>query len=207
MNAERPVVVLVFAILNLVFGGLAILGYFCGGLGLLFFFAIFSNAPGGASFPPLPSGLIALFVVLFVYGFIMALVLIWSGIGLLSMQPWARKAAIVYSIVSIVYAVIALIINITYAGPVMQKWQDELQEQITRDQQGRGLPPSPTVYQPNQSPLVNVVSSIVCTILQMGYAIALLIVMYLPYVTAAFRGERITRRTDWDREPEFESPG
>src|SRR5438105_3654418 len=129
MKTERPVVVLVFAILNLIFGGLALLGYFCGGIGLIFMVAIFSNAPAGPSFPPLPSGLIALFVVLFFYGFIMAGVLILSGIGLLSMKPWARKAAIIYSVITIVYALIAFVINITYVGPVMQRWQDEFQEE------------------------------------------------------------------------------
>jgi hypothetical protein len=207
MKPERPVVVLVFAILNLVFGGLAILGYFCGGLALIFVFAVFSSAPSGPSFPPLPSGLVTLFVVIFLYGFIMAIALILSGIGLLNMKPWARKTAIVYSIITIVYAIVALVLNITYVGPVMQKWQDELQEQITRDQQRRGLPPPPAMYQPNQSPWVNVASSIVGAMLQMGYAIALLIVMYLPYVTAAFGGRTITRRTDWDRDPEYESQG
>lgn len=207
MKAERPVVVLVFAILNLVFGGFAILGYFCGGLALLFMFAIFSGAPAGTDAPSLPSVFVALIVGLFLYGFIMALVLIWSGIGLLNMRPWARKLAIAYGIITIVYAIIALIINIAYAGPVMQKWQNELQEEITRDQQRKGLPAASTIYQTNQSPWVNVASSIVGAILQMGYAIALLVAMCLRSVTSAFEGGRTTRRLDWDREPEDESPG
>jgi len=40
MKPERPVVVLVFAILNIVFGGLQLIGLFCGGIALVFLFAV-----------------------------------------------------------------------------------------------------------------------------------------------------------------------
>src|SRR5437016_3312150 len=125
MKPERPVVVLVFAILNLVFGGLGILGFLCGGIVLAFVFAAFSSAPPGTAIPHFPSGLVTLFAVLFIYGFIMAVVLILSGIGLLNMRRWARNAAIAYSIITIVYSIVATVINISYVGPTMQKWQSD----------------------------------------------------------------------------------
>jgi hypothetical protein len=205
MKPERPVVVLVFAILNLVFGGLGILGFLCGGIILAIVFAALSSAPAGTAFPHFPSGLVTLFVVLFIYGFIMAVVLVLSGIGLLNMKRWGRNTAIAYSIITIVYSIVATVINITYIGPTMQKWQSDLQEEIARDQQLKGQPPPPNMYQPSQSPLLNAATSIVGAIFGMAYAIALLVVMYLPHVSAAFAGREIRRGIDWDRDPEYET--
>jgi hypothetical protein len=205
MKPERPVVVLVFAILNLVFGGLGILGFLCGGVILAIVFAALSNAPAGASLPPFPSGLVTVFAVVFIYGFIMAVVLTLSGIGLLNMKRWGRNAAVAYSIITIVYSIVATVLNITYIGPTMQKWQNDLREEITRDQQRRGITPPPNVYQPGQSPTLNVALSIVGAILGMAYAVALLVVMYLPHVSAAFAGRGIRHGIDWDRDPQYET--
>jgi hypothetical protein len=205
MRPERPVVVLVFAILNLVFGGLGIAGFLCGGIILGFMFLVFSSAPAGTPIPPLPSGLITVFVVLFVYGFIMAVVLILSGIGLLNMKRWGRNTAIAYSIITIVYSVVITVINITYIGPTMQKWQDDLQEAITREQQRKGITPAPNVYHPGQSPMLNAASSILGAIIGMAYAVALLVVMFLPHVSAAFAGRGVRRPLESDRDPEYET--
>jgi hypothetical protein len=205
MKPERPVVVLVFAILNLVFGGLGILGFLCGGIILVFMFAVFSSAPAGTPIPPLPSGLITIFAVIFIYSLIMAVVLVLSGIGLLNMRPWARKAAIAYSIITITYSIVATVLNITHIGPTMQKWQNDLQEAIAREQQRKGITPAPNVYHPGQSPMLNAASSIVGAIIGMAYAVALLVVMFLPHVSAAFAGRGLRRRVEWDRDPEYET--
>jgi hypothetical protein len=203
MKPERPVVVLVFAILNLVFGGITILSFLCGGIVVAFVFAALSRVPGGTPITPLPSGLVTFFIAVFIYGFIMSIVLILSGIGLLNMRPWGRKTAIAYSIVTIAYTIIATVINITYAGPAMHKWQRDLQEEIKRDQQSKGIA-SRNVYDPSQSSVLDAASSIVGAILGIAYAIALLVVMYLPHVSAAFAGKQIKPRLEWDRDPEYE---
>jgi hypothetical protein len=86
----------------------------------------------------------------------------------------------------------------------MQNWQKELHEEVTRQQQRQGVRSPPPMYQANQSPWFNAASSVGGSIIQMAYAIALLVVMFLPHVTAAFAGRRIRRRINWDREPEEE---
>jgi hypothetical protein len=200
MKPERPVIVLVFAILNLVFGGMGILGFVCGGAAMAFVFVVLSNAPAGTTMPSFPSGLITFFVVIFVYGFIMAVVLTLSGVGLLNMKRWARNTAIAYSIITIVYSITTTVINITYAGPMMQKWQRDLQEEVARDQQRKGQPPPPTMNDPTQSPVFNAAVSIGGAIFGMAYAIALLIGMLLPQVPAAFAGRGIRSGLDWDHD-------
>src|SRR3989442_1766393 len=52
MKPERPVVVLVFAILNIVFGGFGTLGMCCAGVMTVFFGAMFSSVPSSAHLPP-----------------------------------------------------------------------------------------------------------------------------------------------------------
>ena len=196
MKPERPVVVLVFAILNLVFGGLGVLGFLCGGVIFAFVFAALSSAPGGAPIPQFPPGLVTLLVIVFIYSFIMAIVLIISGIGLLNMKRWGRNTTIAYSIITIVYSVVSTVLNIAYIGPTMQKWQSEFQEEIAREQQRKGMTPPPNMYQPGQSPMFNAVTSIGGAILHMAYAVALLVVMCLPNVSAAFAGGRLRRRVE-----------
>jgi hypothetical protein len=85
----------------------------------------------------------------------------------------------------------------------MQKWQKEIQEEAQRQQQRQGGRPAP-MYQSNQSPMANAVFTIGGAIIGMAYAIALLVVMFLPHVRDAFEGRGIRRRVDWDREGDEE---
>jgi hypothetical protein len=204
MKPERPVIVLVFAILNLVFGGMGIVSFICGGVAVAFVFAILSNSPAGRTIPSFPSGLVVFFAVIFVYGFIMAVVLTISGVGLLNMKRWARNTAIAYSIITIAYSITTTVINITYAGPTIQKWQKDLQEEVAREQQRKGQPPPPAMNDPTQSPIFNMVASIGGAIFGMAYAIALLVVMLLPQVSAAFAEGRSRPQPDLDRDQNVE---
>jgi hypothetical protein len=160
-----------------------------------------SSAPPGAGIPAFPSGLITYFAIVLVYTLIMAVVLAVSGIGLLNMKKWARNTCIAYSIITITHSILSPIIYVTYVGPSMQNWQKDLQEEVTRQQQRQGVRPPP-MYQPSQSPWFNAMSSIGGAIVGMAYAVALLVVMFLPHVSAAFAGRRIRRRIDWNREPD-----
>jgi hypothetical protein len=199
MKPERPVVVLVFAILNIIFGGLGTLAMCCVGVMVVFLGAIFSSAPASANIPQLPTDVIVYFVIVIVSHLILSLLLLVSGIGLLNMRAWARRGSIAYGVATIAISIINAPVYVAFVAPQMEKWQHAVQEEAQRQQQRQGGRPGP-VYQSNQSPMANAVSTIGGAIIGTAYAIALLVVMLLPSVRDAFEGRRIRRRVDWDRE-------
>src|SRR5262245_39791694 len=102
MQRERPPIILVMAILNFVFGTVCGGLYLCG-LGSL----AFMNALSNVSMPPGPKGtpnplveistmydyipgFYAVTITYSVVGMILQLALIFAGVGLLYMKPWAR---------------------------------------------------------------------------------------------------------------------
>ncbi|HEV2950375.1 MAG TPA: hypothetical protein VGX70_23545 [Gemmataceae bacterium] len=199
MKPERPVVVLVFAILNIIFGGLGTLGMCCVGIMVVFLGAIFSSAPASANIPQLPTDVVVYFVIVIVSHLILSLLLLVSGIGLLNMRAWARRGSIAYGVATIAISMINAPVYVAFVAPQMEKWQHAVQEEAQRQQQRQGGRPAP-MYQSNQSPMANAVSTIGGAIIGTAYAIALLVVMLLPSVRDAFEGRRIRRRVDWDRE-------
>jgi hypothetical protein len=118
---KRPTVVTVFAILNLVFGGLGILGT---PLALLMFYL--PQRPGA---PPdlmtkllkenetarywfLGSGVVAM---------VAAAVLLVAGLGLLKMKPWGRRVSIGYAVFAIVMNVVGAVANyVLLVVPLME---------------------------------------------------------------------------------------
>jgi hypothetical protein len=200
MSRERPVIVLVFAILNLVFGSLGAVGSLCGGIAIAFLGVIFSNAPAGTPVPRFPSGFVTLMAIALTYSVIMSGVLIIAGVGLLNMRTWGRKTSVVYSVITIAYSLIYMVINITYVSPTIQKWEKDFQEEVAQATKQKGGQPPPPMYQPTQSPIFNVVGSVVGAILGMAYAVALLVVMFLPQVSAAFAGRGVPRPMEWQSE-------
>src|SRR5262245_34457852 len=203
MKRERPVIVLVFAILNIVFGGLGTLGMCCAGVIVGFFGMVFSSAPPSANLPKFPADVLVYFGIAMVYSLIMSVLLLASGIGLLNMRDWARRGSIAYGVVTIAGSLINTQVYVAFVAPQMQKWQSAIQEQAQQQQQRQGMRPTP-MYQPNQSPFLNAISSIGGAIIGTAYAVALLVVMFLPHVRAAFEGRHVRRRVDWDREPDEE---
>ena len=200
MKPERPIVVLVLAILNIIFGSLGTLAMCCVGAMTVFLGVVFSNAPAGAKPPPFPPDVLVYFAIVVVSHLVMSLLLLASGIGLLNMRAWARRASIAYGIVTIAMSIINMPVSIVFVAPQMEKWQKAVQEEAQKQQrQGQGIR-----YQSNQSPLANAASSIGGAIIGMAYAIALLVVKFLPQVRDAFEGRRARRRVDWDREPDDE---
>jgi hypothetical protein len=200
MKPERPVVVLVFAILNIIFGSLGTLAMCCVGMMTGFLGVVFSNAPAGAKLPPFPPDVLVYFAIVVVAHLVMSLLLLASGIGLLNMRAWARRGSIAYGVVTIVMSLINMPVSVAFVAPQMEKWQKAVQEETQKQQQSQGI----RVYRSNQSPLANAASSIGGAIVGMAYAVALLVVMFLPQVRDAFEGRRVRRRVDWDREPDEE---
>ncbi|HMC66536.1 MAG TPA: hypothetical protein VKI65_16495 [Gemmataceae bacterium] len=181
MNRQRPTVVLVMAILNFVFGGLGFFWVICAGLGLLVVVSLAKNAPpppgGGRNpladlsemFNSIP-GFIPYTIIASILGLIVDIVLIVAGIGLLKMKPWARWTCVAYGFYGIVASLGGLVYTLTVVNPAMAQWQ---QKQAA----GAG----------GNTGFNNAVSH-VSAMLGMAYAVALLIVMFLPNVSAAFAG-------------------
>jgi hypothetical protein len=205
MPRERPVAVLVFAILNIVFGTLSAIGLLCTGLALSLVYGFFGSSDSvlaGQStlhVPPPPSDAVTAIIVEFGIQFVLSIALVVSGIGLLRMKVWARKLCIVLCTVGILLPLLIAPIRILYVNPRMEKWQEALQ-QMVHDQQ-KNAPQQPKIFfqQHHPSPALNIVSVLIKPILILTYAIILLIFMLRPQVSAAFAGRSIHEPTDWDR--------
>lgn len=193
MKRERPVILLVAGILAILLGGF---GVVCGGCGAGVNFWLYNTAEKAASSSgsnPARDILDTLareapgykYVEIGkpVIGLLLGLFLIIAGIGLIMVQPWAKWLTVFYSIVTI-------FLNIGYFGyevgvvmPAVKKWQEsqpyfvETQGQFAKSMIGPGL----------------LTGFFVIT------SLALLVVLFLPGVNAAFRGEPIRRRDYQDQ--------
>jgi hypothetical protein len=196
MARERPTVVTVFGILNLVFGGLFGLCSLCAGFALLFAYIAFKSAPPQAAaelsgvfgsldrlLPSYKYVLIASVVI----GLILDIVLIVSGIGLLRMHPWGRWGSVFYGVGTVLVGIAGLVYNVGYANPAMYKWQQEFQKDLAAKQKARGGPAQP-MPQASANPAATTAQQIAGSVISMAYAIAVLIAMFLPQVSAAFAG-------------------
>jgi len=197
---ERPAAVLVMGILNLVFGGLGLAYYLCcGGLAMLLFSLLSKVAiPGGnpiSSFPKIMDknvpGFIEFFIAAAVVKVILAICLIVAGFGLLTMKSWGRYLSIFYAIVTIITVIGGQAFQMAYVNPRMPGFIREWEAEMMRIQQAQGggkiaARPAPT---PAPVPLgTNPSGSVFGLVIGSAYSIALLIVMFLPHVIAAFAG-------------------
>jgi hypothetical protein len=96
-----------------------------------------------------------------------SVMLLAAGVGLLLRQGWARWLSVVYAVLSILFKIGDLVIVFAYVAP---SWE----EHVNADQV--------------MGQLVVAVFSI---LLGMAYAVAVLVVMFLPSVARSFRRERV----------------
>jgi hypothetical protein len=204
MARQRPAVLTVMGILNLVFGSLGLLCGLCGGIGFLFILG--GAGQGGAGFgggpnpfaaeadkwrfmsqeiPAFPAVRIGELVV----GFLFSTCLIVSGIGLLNMRGWGRVLALLYSLFTILLTLGSLIFTLAVVNPVQQRWILDFR---------RRNPGAPTNDLLTDPTLVNILT-VVGAVLSMIYAIVLLITMLLPSVSAAVAGRSPAADYDLDR--------
>lgn len=110
----RPTSVTVIAIIAIVFGGMGVLGGFCALPQFL-----------GVNFGPNPMaqsrGLLIYSIVNTGVGFVLAIVELFGGIGMLSLKKAARKALVWFAIATIVVSLITLAIYPLVIGPIMEK--------------------------------------------------------------------------------------
>src|SRR5262249_43824487 len=125
------------AVLNIVFGSLGLIFGACGLLSMLVADSVTvasTGQPRVSVFRDMVEyveregpGYGAITLVQAVYGMVMAVVLLASGIGLLKFQPWARLTAIGYAALNIVVAILDLIFKLVFVLPVMARWQADFE--------------------------------------------------------------------------------
>jgi hypothetical protein len=194
MPAKRPTSVLVIAIFHFIFGAFGLIGGLVGvGFGAYALsqpqsapgFKVTSNPPDvmdtmkymDANVPgwrvyQLTSALL---------GLALSIALLAAGAGLILMKPWARYLSIAYAIGSILLQGCAMLYMIVYVTPVQVALYDQLPPMA-------GIPPA---QQQSMTTMSKTIAG--CTpfgaVLGLIYPAAVLIVMLLPSVAAAFRGE------------------
>jgi hypothetical protein len=193
MSRQRPPVVMVMAILNFVFGGLFLLyGLCCEGFNLVVLgFLQNTSQPAtintfkGSQPNPLGAmgqisdfipGLLPVKITTTLLGLFLAAILIIGGIGLLAVDRRGRRACIGYGILQVFLSLFCLWYKLFVENPGMARWQAAFSAQI-------GMGPARSTN--------TALSGAFATagfILSIAYAIALLIVMFLPNVEAAFEG-------------------
>jgi hypothetical protein len=169
------------AILNFILGGLGLCCMLClvAGIGVLA--AGVQNAP-----PPQPGqldlrefveafksvpGFVPYLIVSLLLSLVALMLLIVSGFGLLNMQPWARGICIGYGVYAVLSSLVGLVYNLTVVAPALREYFQQ-------------HPPAG-----GASPGMNPVGDVVSALIGMAYGVALLIVMFLPHVSAAFAGQ------------------
>jgi hypothetical protein len=200
MPRQRPAAVLVIAIFHFIFaacggiGSAVTLAGAGGGLGKLsaggdpkqakmqedIERSVEANFPAYKAYQAAEGGL----------GLLLALVLLAAGIGLLTMQPWARLLSLVYAVVAILNQVVGMVVLVVYVLPAMRTAM-------------RGMPGvAPDAAGAAEAVASGLVIGGGC--LGFIYPVAVLIVMLLPHVGRAFRGPGIEEprpeRDDWDED-------
>lgn len=175
MRRERPVAVLVVAILNLVFGGVTMVFTLCGCAMLVAipqFEQAFAQSGADSAFDvyrEIP-GFWTYVIVYQVVTLLMTPVLLAAGIGLFGMRPWARWANIVYAVFAILLAVVVAILDFAVFIPAVQEWNRQ-----------NGVNPADAFFT-----LLSSFAGDIYTFLLALYGVALLIIMFLPHVRAGF---------------------
>lgn len=190
MVRTRPTLILVMAILSIVFGSIWTLVWFCTGILAVAVYYIQLPQPGGTGNPArelsdllmkeVPAYL-PVEVTHYVLGFVLGVLLILSGIGLLRMRVWARWTAIAVSAVMIVWHCVHFVFQWIYVNPVVARWTEEL---MRKQPQG-----TPNFAAFSTNPAFQVVVGVGTLLFTIGYPIVLLVIMLLPRVGAAFANQ------------------
>jgi hypothetical protein len=161
VTRKKPVAVLVFGILNLVFGSLGLVTSLCCGLSIAGFYLMLTSAYQQVgpqekkeledlwrAFSDNVPGLVPFFIGSLVVSFVLGIMEIVSGIGLVRIRNWARWLCSVWAVLQMATVASSLFFQIAFVGPGMQKAMEDLQKWSERQQQrerekgnNRGAPP------------------------------------------------------------------
>lgn len=186
---NRPTVVTVFGVLNLVFGGLGLLCVPLSALSMLAMPGLQQmNANMGIPNPGLdmlesPAYRLSMIIYLTVT-LAGAIALVVGGIGLLKLRPWGRSLSIIYGALKIVAVPIVNVVNyVTITQPMFEQM------------------PAQTMPFASFASATSAVGAVVGCCFQMIYPVVLLIFMLLPSVKAAFQQDQIAPLS-----PEYQPP-
>lgn len=196
---QRPAILLIMGILNIVAG---VFGLLCGACGLV------ANAGlsfmGGVQGPkgeknPLKElldhmtrevpGYMAVEIGKPSLVLILSIIVIVAGIGLIMVQGWARWASVFYALATIVLHLFYTIYELAFVQPAFQRF-------ITKQQ-------GPFAGQQNPGQQIgSTIGVVLGATVFIVYALALLVVMFLPPVSAAFSGN--SRRSRLEEEEDYD---
>ncbi len=188
----RPASVTVFAILQLVFGTIAL---FCGGFNLIGLIMIQNAAPGlssgpfaasmdlelatAAQYPAyLPSKMVLACLTL-----LNVLIMLLTGIGLLLLQRWARWLSFVFAALLILICLGVALVDLTMRAPAADAFATQMAKNPAQAAQAPGI-------------RLGVYLGVVGDLLAIPYALLLCFFLTRPKVRDAFAG--IDRRLDDD---------
>jgi hypothetical protein len=196
MAQQRPPAVTAMGILNLVFGGLGLVGLAVGGGILLLVGLLLLNAPAPAG-QPTPADAFKLaderapslkyyFGYAALSGAVLAAVLTWSGVRLLQMRRSGRTLSLVYAVVSLVNAAGSAAYSGLVATPAMGHAITTLQERAVERERARGRVVTPPPPHPFTDPTLGTLCAVLGAAGAAVYPVALLVVMNLRQVREAF---------------------
>jgi hypothetical protein len=199
---RRPAAVLVVAILNIFFGGMNLLSFVCAIPLLVVVFAILPPMPGSDKsiikelFDSLNERIpfLAIMIGASIYALIVNTALLVSGIGLWKMRVWARRTAIACSVIQLVWVVGYSIIQFLWLNPAMADWQEHFNQKFAKP----NAPPPPALF---WTGFYNA-GAVFGIVMGSFYPIAVLIILFLPHVRAAFAGFRSSTSVNEDDLPE-----
>jgi hypothetical protein len=200
MARNRPTVVFVMAILNIVFGTLGFLSVCCGGGSMLFIQFGTLPAPWNPKeslYKPMVDVLDAevpnhLAIQMGICGteMLLATLLIVGGIGLIGMRGWGRALVILASTTGICVLTGAFIWSIKVLNPAMHKAQAALMESMQKNMAAQNAQ-MPNMNMSMSPTVENAIGGAVYGIMIL-YCIIALVTMLLPSVARAFAGASTT---------------
>jgi hypothetical protein len=195
MNRNRPTVVLVMGILNIIFGGIGLLCGLCGVLTTVFKDSLgkmLAGIPGAGQSIEAQQQMMEREIPNFtaiqttsqVVTLLFAVILLLGGLGLVFVRKWGRWCCLFYALTMPVIQIANLYWTITQVNPVAIKAQVESQAEMMKK-----------MNQPNPMPqdtslmvmAANVMAGLMVGIVVI-YCLILLVTMLLPSVSRAFAG-------------------
>ncbi|HKI37945.1 MAG TPA: hypothetical protein VKA46_39185 [Gemmataceae bacterium] len=202
---NRPAIVLVMAILQIIFGSLGLLGNLCtGGIQLAGGSKAFA-VQGGPQQPAAPDveammkAKVPHYELMLYGGLVLGLisgtVMIVSGAGLIRMRPWARRLTIGYAF----YNIASVILGVVYYFLVTRDLLKDLFAQMKADP---NLPPQSKAVVDMTETITSLTPFL--QLIFLVYPIALLVILFLPDVRAAFRGAKLGSAEERPEDDDFE---